>query len=280
MRKKTVLFLILFLLYKIHCVAQVIVGVIINEETQEEIPYVNIGVQNQNIGTVSSPKGEFQLDYLTTKVSDSIIFSSIGYHTQVFTVDSLKSLLAAQNPKVLMKPKINFLEEVVVNAKKGYLKKYGNGDGNKRKKVGFGPNDNLGREIGTVISSQEKDALISKVLINIGVNNYGKIKLRLNVYKWTDNEIGERLNKESLYFDTELKEGIWEMDIEKYGIVVSNDFFISLEYIQDMGEYGLYFTFSFNKSPTFMRLTNNSKWEEITYKNKHVSISINTVLSY
>ncbi len=279
MLKKTVLFLIL-LLYKMHCFAQVIVGVVVNEENQEGIPYVNIGIQNQNIGTVSSPKGKFQLDYLTTKISDTIIFSSIGYHTQAFTVDSLKSLLAAQNPKVLMKPKINFLEEIVVNSKKGYLKKLGNGNGKKRKKVGFGPNDNLGREIGTVISPQEKDGVISKVLINIGVNNYGKIKVRVNVYKWKNNEIGERLNNKPLYFDTELKEGIWEINLEKYDIVVPGDFFISFEYIQDMGEYGLYFTFSFNKSPTFMRVTNNSKWEEITYKNKRVSISINTVLTY
>lgn len=272
------LFPLFFLTEALH--SQSILGVITNLETGDKIPYVNIGYQNRPIGTVSSENGEFQLNYSHSEISDTIIFSAIGYHTVTYPVRDLKNHLTHNN-QVFMNPKTSILKEIVVASKElSHSKKIGNGLGSKRKKVGFGPNDNLGREIGTIMKLQNKNAYIHKVLVNIGVNDYGKIKVRLNLYKWSNGRVGERLNDFPLYFETELSEGIWEMNVEKYDIEVTSDFFVSIEYIENMGAYGLYFTFSFNKQPTFTRETNNSLWEETKYENKRVSISINTVISY
>jgi len=274
-------YLLCFLLFFLTQVSsQSIWGVVANIETGEKIPYVNVGYRNQSIGTVSNENGEFQLKILSSEFSDSIVFSSIGYHKVSFLTGDLKNRLIS-NTTIFMRPQTDVLEEIIVSSRAfSRIQKLGNGRGSKRKKVGFGPNDNLGREIGTVIETQIKEALIDKAFINIGINKYGKIKLRVNIYKWENNKITERLNNVPLYFETELQEGVWEVDLKKYNIEVSGDFFISFEYIENMGEFGLYFTFSINKNPTFIRESINSEWEEIKYNNKRISISINCVLSY
>ena len=54
-------------------------SVIINSETKEKIPYVNIWVENENIGTTSNEKGGFILEIDSTKI---ILFSAIGFETK------------------------------------------------------------------------------------------------------------------------------------------------------------------------------------------------------
>lgn len=81
-------------------------GVVINSKTKEHIPYVNIWVKNENKGTTSSEKGEFEL-----KIEDSelILFSALGYETKQILSDSIQN-------KIELKPFINELEEVFINS--------------------------------------------------------------------------------------------------------------------------------------------------------------------
>ena len=57
-----------------------IISYILDSESKEPIPYVNISILNSNNGTVSDLKGNF--DISGTSLKDSIILSSIGYETQ------------------------------------------------------------------------------------------------------------------------------------------------------------------------------------------------------
>lgn len=83
-------------------------SVIIDSETKEKIPYVNIWVENENIGTTSNEKGEFKLEIDGTKV---ILFSAIGFETKKISSDSIKNILE-------LKPLITQLNEVVIKSKK------------------------------------------------------------------------------------------------------------------------------------------------------------------
>jgi len=55
----------------------VIRGKVTAERTQEPLPYVNIGVKNQNIGTFTDSAGRFQLEFHPGQYT--LVFSSIGY---------------------------------------------------------------------------------------------------------------------------------------------------------------------------------------------------------
>ena len=79
---------------------------IIDSQTKEKIPYVNIWVENENIGTTSNEKGEFTLDYEGPK---TIIFSAIGFQSKKINSDSI-------NDFVQLIPTTTDLEEVVIQS--------------------------------------------------------------------------------------------------------------------------------------------------------------------
>ena len=101
------LLVITFLLISNFCFSQ-LKSVIIDSETKVKIPYVNIWVENENIGTTSNEKGEFELEINNTKI---ILFSAIGYETKIISSDSIKNILK-------LKPKTFVFNEVIVNSKK------------------------------------------------------------------------------------------------------------------------------------------------------------------
>ncbi len=83
-------------------------AVIIDSETNEKVRYVNIWVENENIGTTSNENGEFELQFDGRK---TIVFSAIGFETKKISSDSIKSILE-------LKPLITELDEIVINSKK------------------------------------------------------------------------------------------------------------------------------------------------------------------
>lgn len=101
------LFVIIFLLISNLCFSQ-LKSVIIDSETKEKISYVNIWVENENIGTTSNEKGEFELEIDGTKV---ILFSAIGFETKKILSDSIKNILE-------LKPLVTELNEIVIKSKK------------------------------------------------------------------------------------------------------------------------------------------------------------------
>ncbi len=83
-------------------------AVIINSESQKNISYVNIWVENENIGTTSNEDGEFELKVNNTK---TILFSAIGFESKRIVSDSIKNFIE-------LKPLITQLNEVVIKSKK------------------------------------------------------------------------------------------------------------------------------------------------------------------
>jgi len=98
---------ITILLISNYCFSQ-LKSVIIDSETKEKIPYVNIWIENENIGTTSNEKGEFELEINGTKI---ILFSALGFETRKISSDSIKNVLE-------LKPLVTELKEVVIKSKK------------------------------------------------------------------------------------------------------------------------------------------------------------------
>ncbi|PKP19264.1 MAG: hypothetical protein CVU07_00210 [Bacteroidetes bacterium HGW-Bacteroidetes-23] len=101
------IFFPLFFLLSFTLTAQ-ISGTVKDSTTGKPISYVNIWVENENIGTTSNENGFFNLALNDNK---NIVFSALGYETK--TISSLEV------KNVLLHPKIYQLEEVIVeNLKK------------------------------------------------------------------------------------------------------------------------------------------------------------------
>ena len=83
-------------------------AVIINSETKEKVQYVNIWIENENIGTTSNENGEFSLDISRGKI---LSLSSLGYEKKRIEISKISNTIS-------LNPKITELQEIIINSTK------------------------------------------------------------------------------------------------------------------------------------------------------------------
>jgi hypothetical protein len=105
--------LIVLLLFIPFCAICQTKGVVRDSLSKAAIPYINIWVEQENVGTTSDEEGNFQLPKISK--GKALIFSAIGYETRRVILDS--SVLS-----VYLIPKRISLSEVVISAKSGTRK--------------------------------------------------------------------------------------------------------------------------------------------------------------
>lgn len=98
--------ILLLLLISFSLTAQVN-GVVLDSISGKPIAYVNIWVENENIGTTSEENGVFSLDI---KEEKNIIFSALGYET--------KTIKSAEIKQVYLKAIVYEMEEIMVSEPK------------------------------------------------------------------------------------------------------------------------------------------------------------------
>lgn len=84
-----------YFLFQTITIAQniVIEGVIKDSEQKEVLPYANIFLQKNYLGTISNQKGQFKIIIPEDKRNDSLVVSYIGYKTQNFSISEIKNPL-------------------------------------------------------------------------------------------------------------------------------------------------------------------------------------------
>ena len=85
-------YLLLLFVCSYNLYSQDITGKIIDQETQEPIPYVSI-ILNETDGGISNDEGDFSITIPRhTLKNDSVYFSSIGYKTKAILIQKLKNI--------------------------------------------------------------------------------------------------------------------------------------------------------------------------------------------
>lgn len=100
-----------FLLFSCFVSAQ-IKGVVKDSLTGKPIPYVNIWVENENIGSTSEGNGTFFIN--TTAKNKKLIFSTLGFEKKI--------IKASEVSEVNLKPMAYSLDEVVISKSIGTKK--------------------------------------------------------------------------------------------------------------------------------------------------------------
>lgn len=86
-------------------------GIVKDSLSGQPIPYVNIWVENENIGTTSEENGSFSLPIKEIK---NIVFSALGYETKIVSSTDISSIILC--------PKALELNEVVIEKRKAISK--------------------------------------------------------------------------------------------------------------------------------------------------------------
>lgn len=264
--KYTTTLLFVFLSLEIYAQKNNISGEIKNSQNGLNLEYVNIGIANRNVGTVSNAKGNFTLK-LNEKVSlnDTIIFSHIGFEPKKVLVSQLKS----SHNIVAMIPSENILKEVVVSFKKPKSKQFG------RSTKGLSimhsnffyafdktVDDYLSRERGMEFRIK-KDCKVNDFNFNITSNDFKSVKFRLNFYK-VENDLPSKIliEKDIIFEVKDNKLGLFTVDLRPYDIYLDKemgDIAVTIQWIESIktDEKSRFFSIS-----TAMSVSENSFYRE------------------
>lgn len=252
---KKLFFIVHFLLFYCCSFSQEIIiqGKVIDSVTNTGLSYVNIGVSKKSVGTVSDNNGVFKLK-LNEKVTlnDTILFSYIGYETKKELISSFKS----KNAIILLEPKTNVLNEVVIIPHKFRLKKIG------RSSVGLGltsmnfysyyekdVDDRLSKEMGMKLELK-KDCRINDLNFHISSNDYKSLKLRVNFYKIENGLPSDLIVSKNII--CEIKDGYlgwFKVNLEPYNICFDKEMkeiAVTIQWVESkkMNEKSKYFSIS------------------------------------
>jgi len=261
--RKTFLFLFAFLLCIPVLNAQYILqGRIIDALTKEPLPFVNVGVLKKELGTVSNEDGFFFLEVPDVFAKETLRFSMIGFDERDFQVADLEAILLSNNTLVLAE-QTTFLEEVVLTAEKKWdTRVSGNATTSKLLITGFTSNQ-LGNEIALFVKVKKKPAYIEGIQFSVVENIYPEVRFRVNVYSSEYRFPDENILKENIFVTLKQSEGIISVDLKEYDILVDDDVFISLEWIdEDLGSEGLWFSAGVFGKSIYARSTSQAEWKK------------------
>lgn len=210
-------------------------GSIIDKKNNKPLPYVNIGILNQEIGTVTSTDGKFMLSLKEEFLNDTIRISSIGYKP----IEILIKDIQVENKlfSIKLEEQISELNEIVVTAKAFKKKTLGNKTESKFLSTGFSY-DQLGAEMGVKINIRKKPTFIDAFNFNISYNRLSaKSIFRVNFYNIKNNKPEENILTENILIPIEAKQvGKITVDLKPYDIVLKDDVVVALEWVDTEGE--------------------------------------------
>ena len=236
-------------------------GTIKDADSRETLAYVNIGIIGQGIGTVTNEDGRFEMHINESYDQDSLKISMIGFESKTFLVENFVKQLAKNNTLYLTE-KVLELNEVVVTNRTLKSRTLGNRTTSKILSDGF-DSDQLGNEAGLVIRIKRSPTYIQSFHASVAHNEHDEIRFRLNFYNLKNGLPHENILNENIIITSTIKKGMLNVDLRKYNIVMEEDFFVSLEWIEDFGDGDLQFSIGFLGSPVIYREASQGHWTVI-----------------
>jgi predicted alpha/beta superfamily hydrolase len=237
-----------------------ITGEVMDANDKRPLAYVNIGIKEKNIGTISKEDGSFSIDIPSEYQSGSLTFSIVGYYESTL---SIKDVMSKGNVTIQLKEKPTQLEEVIVTGKKMTEKKYG------IKRRGaihftdgiFKKDDSF--EIGQVIRLGNTVAQITSLNLHINSSRPDNANFRINFYRYDidENIPKERIVEKSILQRHPVKEGWLRFDLSNYDILIKGDVLISLEFIPEADVKQILYEVKLGgSSKSFFRKTSLGQW--------------------
>ncbi|NNF75094.1 MAG: TonB-dependent receptor plug domain-containing protein [Flavobacteriaceae bacterium] len=261
--KKT--FFLIFFCFSQWALAQYQVTIeafILDYETTEPIPYVNIGFVDKSIGTVSDESGAFILIYDEDRISllDDLQISALGYETLKVDQKQLVRLLTNSN-KIFLKRKPEVLDEVLLTNEKLKTIYLGNPEID-RSVIGYWKDKKaLGGEIATILDIKNKNTKLNKLSFTVIENQSDSLKIRINIYDYKKGLPADKILETNIFKTIQQSDSLVEVDLEPYNIRVDKDCVIGIELVKVYGDI-IEFAISgrSGKGTSFKRYVSQDKW--------------------
>lgn len=200
----------------------------------EEVPlgYVNIGIVGSNIGTVSDEEGFFSMRVPRNKIDEIVVFSALGFTTEERTVREL--FQSTSRNTIYLTERALELGEVGISASRLEEEEIGIMD------TGFNwisagvENKSPGFELAMKMEARRYPSILQNLRFYVNYNPGRSAIIRINVYENDNGVPGQNIVRENIIFRTTQKNGWVRLNLEPYRVVVQNDFFIGLEWIENL----------------------------------------------
>ncbi|MBT3575952.1 MAG: hypothetical protein HN995_06180 [Candidatus Marinimicrobia bacterium] len=241
--------------------SETVSGRMVDSETGDRLPYVNIGVLGGERGTVSNDQGYFHFDLTDLMSETTIRFSYIGYENHDASITDLR-LLGENLGEIKLTPKTLEMQSVLVYPREFKEKVVGNPHAPPMMRAGF-KKDSLGYEVGIRVKIKRHPTLLKTLTLHGVTTTYDTVFYRLNVYEMEDKLPGKNILKQPIYITlTDFEQGAdITLDLTSHHIVVHDDFVITLEYVKEMGEGELQFSTGILNGKIFYRKTSQALWK-------------------
>ncbi|MGN7758877.1 alpha/beta fold hydrolase [Chryseobacterium sp. 22532] len=227
----------LFLLLAVYFFnAQVISGTVISGNEKQPIPYVKIGVEKENAGTVSDEKGNFAINLSGFDPSRKLKIEVPGYEPYSETVQNFRKYDGQQ---IFLKEKVKNIKEVNIKVKKLVDKNWG--VNTKTKSVLYSVNPKFKKEDFLGETALEFNASRRSKIKNINLNIASYISdkpvlMRYSLYTEKNGFPDQNILDEEITVElTEdmIKDGTYTLDVNDHNIWVQGKFFIGIQFLKE-----------------------------------------------
>jgi hypothetical protein len=258
---KSYFLLIIFCFFGNIVLGQILKGQIRELGNGHPISYSKISVFHKKKHSISDIDGRFILDISNFNGNDTLLISAIGFEDLNFLISHCREFMLNEiELKIELTPVTKDLEEVTVFGGKKRTMNAGNNIKSPMIISGFQDRP-LGSEMGTIQKFNKKNKGLIKVLhFNSFIDETDSLKFRVNLYDVVDGIPSKSINKKPIYFYGKTTDGSIILDISEMKIYIKNDFFVSIELIENIGKKGLFLKSAFLRSPSFYRIGIDENW--------------------
>ena len=209
-------------------------GRVVASVNEKPLPYVNIGIKNKTLGTISQNNGYFTIQIPEEFINDTLTFSLVGFQKLELRIDTLDPKISQP---IKLAEKTTELNEVVISAEKLVERKYGV----KRRNLLIHFSDGMFQgsdvfEIGQLIKLKDARAQITSVSLYLFGSKRDSATFRINFYAYQDNRPSKRLLEKSIIQRHPIQEGWLKLDLTNENILLTGNFIVSLEFIPEINE--------------------------------------------
>ena len=161
---------------------------------------------------------------------------------------------------ITLDPETTKLNEVVVTNSSWEKVRVGNKTDSKRIVTGFTSNQ-LGNEIAQFIRvKKNRPTKLEAFWVTLAENKIENAVLRLNIYSEKEGFPDTNLLKTPIYIELPNDYQTLTLDLKPYAIYVEDDFFVSLEWIEDYGIENLWFSAGLFGKSLYARNASQGEW--------------------
>ncbi|MBL1219562.1 alpha/beta fold hydrolase [Chryseobacterium sp. L7] len=216
--------------------AQIISGTVMSRNENQPVPYVKIGVEKENIGTVSDDKGHFSIDLSGFDASRKIKIEVPGYEPYAETVQNFRK---QDKQQVFLNEKTKNIKEVSIKVKKLVDKNWG--VNTKTKSVLYSVNPKFKKEDFLGETALEFNASKRSKIKNINLNiaSYTSdrpVLMRYSIYSEKNGFPDKNILDEEITVELTqdmIKDGTYTLDVNDHNIWVQGKFFIGIQFLKE-----------------------------------------------